>query len=90
MSSKAFFTMSLLAAGWVLLGCGLWSARRAGDYVGITREDFKNSCSQCHEAPRGRDKTDEEWQEFMMEHRFMTGHDRETAQLFADYLKREN
>jgi len=73
----------------IALGCALWTTR-APEGPGVTDFDYKRACGACHDAPRPRSKSDEEWQAFVMDHRFLSGHDRETAQLYADYLKRKN
>jgi hypothetical protein len=83
--------------GWILLvpvalallaGCMSWTDRH--ETPGISKWDYKENCGGCHALPKPKSKTDEEWQAFMMDHRFLSGHDEETAQLFADYLKNHN
>jgi hypothetical protein len=76
----------LLANG---LGCGSLS-RKENYGPGVTKSDYERSCGGCHEAYKPKLKNDDEWQDFAMKHRFLSGHDEETAQLFADYLKRNN
>jgi len=73
----------------LLFGCGLWGTRKPA-VPGITKLDYERGCGSCHKAPKPGSKTDDEWQRFIIEHRFLSGHDKETAQLFADYLKRKN
>lgn len=84
------------AVGWIWIavlvlgfGCGSLARRNDGG-PGVSKSDYERSCGGCHEAYKPKLKTDEEWQEFVMKHRFLSGHDEETAQLFADYLKRNN
>lgn len=73
----------------VCIGCGTlpWK-RNLGP--GVSKFDYEQSCGTCHEAYKPKLKTDDEWQAYIMKHRFLSGHDEETAQLFADYLKSEN
>lgn len=71
-----------------LIGCGLWQGN--GSRIGITRDDYRNTCGQCHRAHRPSLKSDEEWRSFMREHRFLCGMDEETAELYADYLAANN
>ena len=79
----------LVLVPWFFLGCGLWVTRGTHS-PGITKSDYKEMCGQCHNPPKPRSKTDREWREFMMQHRFVSGHDEETAQLFIDYLAEKN
>lgn len=71
-----------------LLGCSLW--RGNGNRIGVTRDDYRNTCGSCHRAHRPGLKSDEEWRVFMREHRFLCGMDEETADLYADYLAANN
>ena len=71
------------------LGCGLLS-RKDDAGPGVSKADYERSCGGCHKAYKPKLKTDDEWQAFLMEHRFLSGQDEETTQLFADYLKRNN
>lgn len=77
--------MALLALAG---GCLSW--RGGPDGPGISKWDYKDSCGGCHALPKPKSRTDEEWQDFVQKHRFVSGHDEETAQLFADYLKAHN
>ncbi len=83
--------VKILIAGlmvYMVTGCGSW--RRMPSGPGISQLDYKESCGGCHKLPKPRSRSDEQWQNFMMEHRLVSGHDEETAQLFADYLKEMN
>jgi hypothetical protein len=85
---RTSFGFALLLVS-ILMGCGLWSTRRGGE-PGVTKGDYKEACGACHNAPRPRTRSDDEWQAFVLEHRFYSSHDQETAQLYADYLKANN
>lgn len=75
--------------GFLVGGCFSWRTERI-DGPGISNFDYKDSCGGCHELPKPKTRSDEEWQEFILKHRLISGHDEETAQLFADYLKERN
>jgi hypothetical protein len=77
-----------LAAGFLFLGCAAWETKPGSP--GITSLDYKESCGTCHAPPKPKSRTDEEWKTYVMDHRFVTGQDEETAQLFVDYLKARN
>ena len=81
-------TIPLVASFSFTSGCAY---RKTGETsAGISRWDYRESCGACHKVPKAKGRTDEEWQTFMMEHRFLAGQDEETAQLFVDYLKMRN
>ena len=83
------FRWGILTLLFFGMGCGLLSTRKDPG-PGISKADYERSCGSCHQAYKPKLKTEDEWQVFVMEHRFLSGQDEETAQLFADYLKREN
>lgn len=79
-------TLGLALLG--LIGCTPWATRETGP--GIDSWEYRHSCGACHKLPQPKSKSDEEWQQYVLEHRLVAGQDEETAQLYADYLKRVN
>ncbi|MCG3199092.1 MAG: hypothetical protein GHCLOJNM_03601 [bacterium] len=78
----------LLVALACLLGCARWAARDSGP--GIDAWEYRNHCGACHKLPKPKSKSDEEWRQFILDHRLVTGQDEDTAELFVDYLQRMN
>ena len=80
------YLLLIWQAGWT--GGGFMNQQPSEP--GINKLDYREACGSCHDLPKPKSRTDEQWQDFMMEHRMMAGQDEETAQLYADYLKQMN